>query len=578
MDLEDTRSFGKGLNSIPVRFGLMSLVLTSICVITLYGTQGGGWSSMTLPTFFLLAMLLIVPSLTTYLAASRLTRSIQALHRTTEVIASGDLTQPVEIDCSCEVGGLAVSFQKMVRRLNSSVIRMNALAHTDPVTGLPNRSVIKHVLERAANSQSDVAFSLIFIDLDDFKNVNDVFGHSAGDDLLRSVSTRLIEEGLRRTFNDVCQCTTAFGELCKDFPTDFLVSRFAGDEFIILAPGHHDDDLSNLAQRLIKTFSRPFLVADKPVNIGASIGIARFPYDTRQPTEMIALADFAMYEAKGSGKNKYVIFDDALLKSRNSYRELESDLRSAIHDGQMTLHYQPKVHAQSGELVGVEALVRWNHPTRGLLSPAVFVPIAEKSGLMCDLGAAVFGIALDQMTKWCAAGYRIPVAINVSPVQFENPYMAERLLSFVEMSQVDPSLIEIEITESMAMSDYEVASKRLTMLSNAGIRISIDDFGTGYSNLSQLSQLPVSVIKIDRSLTQQTVTPRGQAIITAIINMAHSLSHKVVAEGIETPDEAARLMRAHCDYLQGFMIGKPMPPDVLLNWLHSRQNKTAAVA
>jgi diguanylate cyclase len=566
--------FGRGFNSIPVRFGLMSLVFTSICAATLYFGFVDRAAGARSGALFAILLVVLTPSAITYWAASKLVRSIQALRRSTEAIAAGDLTQPVEVDCACEVGGLADSFQKMVARLNSSVTRMNLLAHTDAITGLPNRSVINHILglaeARARCEQCQAA--LFFIDLDAFKAVNDNLGHEAGDELLRQVSQRLIMEGLQRTFDQVTRCANGFGELCGTCPDDIVVSRFAGDEFVVLIPGRLPVvELETMAARVIACLSRPFSVMGQDVRIGASIGVARLPEDTASPTELLNFADIAMYQAKQRGKNGFVFFNETFLTLTSERRRIEQDLRAAIASRDFVLHYQPKIDCENGRFAGVEALLRWEHPERGTLSPAVFVPIAEDSGLMRDLGRVVFDLAFAQAAQWSKSGLRVPIAVNVSPAQFDDPALVPELLARIRRHDIDPHLIDIEITESMAMADCDTACARLEALRNAGVQTSIDDFGVGFSNLWQLSKLPVGTLKIDKSMIDQIGQERGEAIIRATIDMAHALGHKVVAEGIETLRQSSFLIKTKCDYMQGFLFGRPMSSHDLMLWMAARQ-------
>ncbi len=565
-----SKAFGEGINRIPVRFALMSFFLGLICVLIAALYLPENFSKGVLHNSILITLLALTPALVTFAAATKFTRSIIALRHSTEAIASGMMTQPVVVDCACEVGGLADSFHRMVNRLNSSVTRMNLLAHTDAVTGLPNRTVIKHVLAMATQMSSiqPCEGALLFIDLDNFKMVNDTLGHEAGDRLLREVSDRLITEGFERSRESMISYTNNFGELLSVCPDDVLIARFAGDEFVALIPGAKTRAaLTALSERIVLALTRPFQIDGKEILIGASIGIAQAPGDTLIPNDLVSLADFAMYEAKQRGKNCFVYFDQDLKKLAEERRQLETEFRHALVSDELVLHFQPQLSIGNLELVGVEALARWEHPKRGLLGPGLFVPLAEEAQLMKEFGQLVIDRAVVQCKAWCDRGLRIPIAINFSSAQFESGSCVTYLLDEIERYGIDPCLIEVEITETMAMSDFAAAYDRIARLLAVGVKTSIDDFGTGFSNLCQLSKLPVSCIKIDRSLIAEIGDHRNEAIIRATIDMAHNLGNKVVAEGVEKFEQIEFLNQVGCDAVQGFLFARPMPAGDLVDWL-----------
>ncbi|KAF2992845.1 EAL domain-containing protein [Methylocystis sp. MJC1] len=580
--IEDDRDadFGRGLNSIPIRFCLMSMVVSGACALGLtylllhaVGPQPD-WAVIGLA----IAETAALPAMITYAAASRLAGTIVALRESADAIAAGDVNSPVEIDCACEVGGLAKSFHKMVERLNANIRRMNTLAHSDAVTGLPNRAAINHVLSLGAKLSGEPGAcrgSLFFIDLDGFKSINDTFGHEIGDELLRAVSRRVAAEAFHRRFEDLATCMTAFGELCDTCPEDIVFARFAGDEFIALVPEVNDPaHVEHIARTIVASLARPFEIEGHKIQIGASVGVARAPQDATNPHELLRLADIAMYAAKQKGKNNYVRFEPALRSSAVERNELEYELREAIESDALTMYFQPKVESARLSVAGVEALLRWNHPIRGMVPPGKFIPIAEQAGLMPELGTAVLNLALRQCRKWADQGMRIPVAINVSPAQFDDPLFVPGLISLLRHHGVDPGLIEVEITETMVMTDFDTAAARVAALRDAGLAISIDDFGVGFSNLSQLAKLPVNFLKIDRSLTEAVASDqKAQAIVRATISMAHALGHATIAEGIETDEQAAFLRLAGCDKMQGFLFARPMPADELERWLAVRDGK-----
>lgn len=574
--VESETAFGRGWNSIPVRFALMSFILASLGSGSLIAVLANLWDHP-LPWYVITGTALgvaAIPAAITYLAASRLSGSILALQRTTEAIAAGDMNEPIQIDCACEVGGLADSFRKMVARLNASIVRMNVLAHTDMITGLPNRAVINHVMSLPAmqGPKAECGGALFFIDLDGFKAVNDTHGHRAGDELLRQVSQRLVTEGFGRTMAQIESCTTTFGELCTTCPRELLFARYAGDEFVAFLPGAASIEIVRAhADALVAAMRHPFRVYGNDIHVGASIGIARAPYDARNAAELLGLADFAMYVAKQKGKNTAVFFDQDMRTLARDKADLEADLKRAIDEQSLHVHFQPKVSACGLLVIGVEALLRWDHPTRGAVPPSVFVALAEKSGLMPALGAFVFSAAVRQHRAWAAQGMLISMAINVSPSQFEDPHFVARVLAIIADSGVAPEMIEVEITETVLTNDYADTADKVRLLREAGVTVSIDDFGVGYSNLSKLAQLSVNALKVDRSLILCIdQDPKGEAIIKAVINMAHALGLKVVAEGIETPKQAAFLRLAGCDAMQGFLFAVPMDPARLGGWLNGR--------
>jgi len=574
-------AYGRGLNSIPLRFALLSfgVALASGAPLSFVVlTRMAGGQPVTAAAVIALGMATVSAGMM-LLAARKLTSMIATIRRSTDAVAAGRFDEVVEVDCACEIGGLADSFRRMVQRVNASIIRMNVLAHTDLVTGLPNRAVVTHILNLAAGRKDDrCEGALFFIDLDGFKAVNDTYGHRAGDELLRQVSRRIVVDGFGRQPEDLASCTNALGELIEACPEDLVVARFAGDEFVALMPGTVAlDVLRAHADAILAALRRPFRIAGHDIVIGASIGIARAPDDAPTTGDLISLADFAMYVAKARGKNTAVFFDQDLRDLVREQAELEADLRVAVETQAMELYYQPKVSTATGEVVGVEALLRWTDPKRGAVPPSDFVPLAEKVGLMEDLGRFVVTAAIRQQVIWATEGLDLPVAVNVSPRQLEDPGFVPELLDLVARSGVRPELIEIEVTETALISDYAETAGKVGQLRQAGIAVAIDDFGVGYSNLSHLSRLSATALKIDRSLIERvTEDDKAEAIIRAAIDMARALGLTSVAEGIETPQQAAFLASARCDVLQGFLYARPMPSADLLSWLAGRGTSPVA--
>lgn len=561
---------GRGLNSIPVRFGLMAVVMGGVSIA---GLLLGVWAELSKGWLGLaIALAIILPGFVTVLAARKLTAQIQALRHSTEALVSGDFNAIVNVDCACEVGGLADSFRKMVGRLNSNILRMNVLAYVDGVTGLPNRAVIFHLLKRITTMPDKDDTTVFFIDLDGFKRVNDLHGHEAGDDLLRGVSRR-IASALGRDFEDLETCMSSTGELCDEVPDDIVLARVSGDEFVALLPPA-SGDAAALAVRILQKMEEPFKISGATVHIGASIGLAQYPKDADTPEELLNMADLAMYEAKRSGRGRVVASNPVLRAKWQDRRDVERDLRQALADDEIVLAYQPRFSTTDMSCVAVEALARWQHPVRGDISPGVFVPIAEQAGLIPALGAVVFEQAVQQCRKWQEQGLDLSVSVNVSPAEFAAPDLVSRLTSVLKRHNVKASLIEIEITETMAMDDFETTQEQMIGLRNVGFRIAIDDFGTGYSNLSQLSRLPYTSMKLDRSLILDSARGDvGAKILRAVTSMAKALGQTTIAEGVETQAQYDMVRALGCEEVQGFLLARPMAPDAVPDLVFQSRNE-----
>jgi two-component system CheB/CheR fusion protein len=562
---------GKRLNSIPVRFALMSAILSSVSFLAAFTFLSTGARQVSAASMIAMAIALVaLCAAVTFVTASRLTKSVRSLQASAQAIACGDLSPPVEVDCAGEIGGLADSFRRMVARLNRDIVRMKLLAYSDPVTQLPNRAVVAHALK--VMCEGNCPANVMFIDLDGFKHVNDTLGHESGDEVLMQVADRILEGGLAITRRETDSCITPFGELSPDCPSAPVFARFAGDEFVAILPGDlKRAKLEEYARRILDALARPFAVREAEVRLSASIGIARAPRDTSDPEQLLGFADLAMYSAKEAGKARIRFFDEGLRHIVLARAGIETGLREAIASGRIELHYQPTVDARSHALQGVEALVRWNHPQQGVIAPPIFIGIAESRGLMPLMGEIVLHLAARQARAWVDAGDPLPIAINMSASQFDRPDFAAETLEIWQGYRVDPSLLEIEITERLVMADFAGARSRLQQLREAGVRISIDDFGTGHFNLSELAELPFDVLKIDRSLLAGIgYDAKAESIIGAIVHMAKALGHELVAEGIETAEQRDFLVALGCDRLQGHLFGSAMPLAELAAWRRQR--------
>ena len=417
------------------------------------------------------------------------------------------------------------------------------LALHDMLTGLPNRTLLADRIQQAiqAVNERGGCFALMFIDLDGFKPVNDAFGHHMGDQLLREVGLRLRE----------------------DLRSQDTLARIGGDEFVLLVQLTQPDDAMGLAERQVGLINRTFQVAEHELKISASIGIAMFPGNGSNPQDLLMNADAAMYHAKGMGKNGYGFFDVSMNTNARKQLQLLQDLRNALEYGQFRLYYQPKFDAVSGIAVGAEALLRWEHPQQGLLQPATFNALAEKTGLIIPIGEWVLDEACRQMSQWYAQGYEHwRIAVNLSALQFCHAGLVNSVAAALERHQLPANSLTLEITETTAMSDADASMTVLQQLSDMGVDLSIDDFGTGYSSLMYLKRLPANELKIDRGFVRDLEHDSDDAaIVSAIVALGQALGLRIVAEGVETDMQQRFLTRLGCDSLQGYLLGHPLPAD-----------------
>ena len=448
----------------------------------------------------------------------------------TEVLRA---TEPV-----LAVGGLLVLaamsafvllLQGRSSRLRESQSRLQHLAHHDVLSGLPNRAAFNAAVEETlAKSQAAV----LFVDLDRFKNVNDTLGHPVGDKLVAEVGSRL---------------RSAAG-------TGVLVARIGGDEFTIIIPDPKMNLVEKLAENIVAAIRSPFEIDGQPILIGASIGIA-VSSSGSDAQDLVRRADIALYHAKEAGRNQFAIFGqhmDDLIRTR---RDLERDLRTALQTGdEIAVHYQP-IYASNARLIGVEALTRWRHPTRGLVQPETFISIAEEAGLIDGLGEIVMSTALTDAKKWP----ELIVAVNASPVELRSETYALRVIGLLDKFNFDPRQLEIEITESAVLENEEACRRNIRALREIGVQIALDDFGTGFSSFGRLQKLDVDRIKIDRCFVGEYGKPGSNAgIVQAMIELAHAGGMRATAEGVETPEQQAWLIDAGCDELQGFFLSRPV--------------------
>ncbi|MGO4537205.1 EAL domain-containing protein [Paenibacillus sp. 2TAB19] len=419
--------------------------------------------------------------------------------------------------------------------------RIHHLAYHDELTGLPNRRKFNQAINEwiEARNASRLPFAVMVLDIDRFKMINDSLGHTYGDLFLQELTTRIQ--------------TSLEGQ-------NVMLARMGGDEFTILCRNCPDEsEIVELAEKIINSIQIPYRLKDNDFYVSASIGISLFPQHGHDATELLKNADTAMYEVKRKGKNGFMFFSRELDDKLQQKIELEGDLRKAVDNGELLLHYQPQIRTSDNEMIGVEALVRWNHKDRGLLSPGTFIPIAEETGIIYEIGTWVLREACRQMREWhLAGGPLIPVAVNLSSQQFHQPDLAGYIKAILDDVGLEPKFLELEITESMMM-DAALSADILKRLNEYGVRISLDDFGTGYSSLSYLKMFPIHKLKIDRSFIRDiTHSGNDQAIVATIIAMAQNMNMEVIAEGIETKDQLDILRDKDCQKIQGYYFSKPL--------------------
>ncbi|GGI16132.1 putative bifunctional diguanylate cyclase/phosphodiesterase [Oxalicibacterium faecigallinarum] len=416
----------------------------------------------------------------------------------------------------------------------------------DNLTKLPNRTLLEDRLDQMLRkaSREHTRFALMFLDLDGFKAINDSLGHHVGDLLLIEVANR-IRNSIRG------QDTAA---------------RLGGDEFVILIEIAEPEDAATVAEKLCDLINKPFYIENQELGVSASIGITIYPEDGRTPHDLLINADAAMYHTKSAGRNGYHFFESSMNINVHNQLQLIQDLRHALENKEFVLHYQPKYDASNGQVVGMEALLRWQHPARGLLAPGEFIAVAERTGLILPIGDWVLDEACRQMRIWFDTGYtEWKVAVNLSAIQFSNGQLVEHVSATLKKYALPAHCLILEVTESTAMQDVESSMTILTELAVLGIDISIDDFGTGYSSLLYLKRLPACELKIDRGFINNLAkNTDDESIVSAIVALGHSLNLRIVAEGVETEKQQDMLKSLGCDTLQGYLLGRPVAPAQLM--------------
>lgn len=456
---------------------------------------------------------------------------------------------------------LTESLQESNARLKAANDELQHRAFSDALTGLPNRLLFEDRLRQAllrldrSNHEGVVdRLAVLFVDLDGFKPINDSFGHAAGDLILRGAADRLRLEG-------------------REGDT---VARVGGDEFLLLLENVADEEAAiGVARRALTALSQPFELSGKQVQIACSIGIAIHPGHGER-SKLVANADAAMYAAKRAGGSCHVLFEPHMGSDASAQLELQNDLRHALDRGELSLHYQPKIDGLDGKICGVEALLRWTHPQLGMVSPAVFITLAERFGLIGRLGSWVIDEACRQIAEWKREGANIRVAINISAYQLRDNGLTARIERALTEHGVAASQLLCEITETVAMEDMKATQRTFDGLARIGVFLSIDDFGSGYSSLNYLRQLPARQLKIDRSFVNDLeFSEDARSVVNAVVKLAHALNLRVVAEGVETAGQRDILLAMHCDELQGYFFARPMSADKMLAWSLGEKTRAA---
>ena len=466
---------------------------------------------------------------------------------------------------------LAGAVHDITRRKDAEE-QIRRLAYYDPLTELPNRLLFTEQLGRALAQaeRQQRQLAVMFVDLDNFKRVNDTLGHKAGDELLRLISTRL-SGALRR--NDALART---GE-----PHCHSIARLGGDEFIVLLTDlQRSDDAAVVAQRLVETLAEPVFVHGTELFVGGSLGVAMYPDDGRDIDTLMMNADTAMYRAKEAGRGGFQLYDRSMNDRALDRLHMEMRLRRALERHEFVLHYQPRIDVLSGRMVGAEALIRWQHPERGLLPPGEFISLVEDFGLVIPIGEWVIAEACRQNAVWRASGMAlVPIAVNLASTHLRERGLPALVAKALAEHDIPAHALEIEVTESILLADPELSVSIAQELAAMGVQLSIDDFGTGYSSMSYLKRLPISALKIDRSFVRDLETdPDDEAIVSAIIALAHSLKLKVVAEGVETKAQLEFLQSRNCDEYQGFLTSRAITPEAFALLYPGPAGATAAAA
>lgn len=465
-----------------------------------------------------------------------------------------------DTDFYYEVRVMPVKKQQVIALVRDITERKNAeeqiayLAYHDSLTGLPNNRLFKDRLKQGLEhaKRDNTLLAVMFLDLDRFKIINDTMGHGVGDKLLQVTSDRLLE----------CVRSSDSVSINSDNPVSSSVARMGGDEFTIMIEGLKSaQEVNKIARRITESISQPINLDGQDVYTSTSIGIALYPDDGTGVDALLKNADAAMYHAKDQGKNNFQYYNESMNQASSERLSLENDLHKALENQEFELYYQPQLSVTTGKVVGMEALIRWKHPEKGFISPVVFIPVAEETGMILQIGEWVIREACRQCVEWIHSGYRpVKISVNLSAKQLKEEKLNGMLAKILVETGMPVKYLGIELTESAIIGEPELALLRLNKIKEIGLQLSLDDFGTGYSSLSYLKRFPIDTLKIDQAFVRDIKTDHeAAALVKAIISMAHSLDMDVVAEGVESQDQLEYLGACSCDTIQGFLFSKPVP-------------------
>ncbi len=521
-------------------------------------------------TFTIVLLALYLIRKTTTQPLYKLTRKLHQLQNDQSIIG-----EQLEVSGTKEIRILTQGFNEMSSRLKELYEILENMAYTDSLTKLPNRNLFQNRIQDFVNvyNHEKKPFAVLLLDLDRFKIVNDTLGHHVGDELLKEVSVRL-HNVLRKD-----DLVTKLDNQYKNNKKGDIVARLGGDEFALICTSINNTENSKIvAEKIISELNKPFILGDHHLSIGASIGIALCPKHGKDINTLIRHADVAMYHAKNTS-NGFTIYEEKQDRNNLRYLKLEQDLLKSIDNDEMELYYQPKVDINTFKTYGVEALIRWNHPQYGIISPVDFIPIAEQTGKILNITEWVLDNALKECAGFLSSGYIKDLSINLSRINLRDQSIASTIKGTLEKYSIPPEYLVLELTESAIMGDHEYASLILNRLSSMNVSISIDDFGTGYTSLAHIKDLPVDEIKIDKTFIQELVyNNKEEAVVRAILVLAKHMNLTVVAEGIEDIQTLTMLRELGCSFAQGYYFAKPMPLKDLNDWLINNQPEVEPAA
>jgi len=484
--------------------------------------------------FFFLSLPLLMIALVWYIIKRSIVRPLELLRQF--VYYQSEIPKAFRIQ---ELETIRYSMVQTFDRLENEKKELYAIARTDSLSGLANRNALMEYLERliALSKRREKEFAMLFLDLDHFKSVNDSLGHNVGDELLKKIAT-IIDNVLR---------------------SDDFVARVGGDEFVVILQNYTSmHELIRIVERIQETLTKTIVVQANPINVSSSIGIAFYPKDGESIVSLMKNSDIAMYEAKKSGRSRYHFFTEELNERVQETIHLEKEMRDALVHDEYEMYYQPKVDLKTSKIVGAEALIRWNSPTRGVVTPNVFIPLAEENGFIVELGEWIVDAVIERQALWMKKGLEISVSINLSSKQLLSKDFILFLINTVNKYSANPKFIDIEITEYMFYENSDKNIEILSALHQHGFSISLDDFGTGYSSLTYLKDFPIDYLKIDKSFIDDFVYERGRVFIETIVKMGQTLKMQVIAEGVETAEQVEYLREIDCNQYQGYFMSKPV--------------------